>query len=265
MAGDFSLDPQSYKDACASPNTDKWQKAIEKELADLAHQKTWNLVELPPGAHLLRGRWVYKTKIDKNGNIEKYKARWVVKGFLQKYGIDYIETFSNTVKPMAYKTLFTLAAHQNLEIQQWDVKSAFPNAPLNECIYIEQPHGFQDHKYPTRACFLNKALYGLKQSARQWYIYLAKLLSELGYIPITSDQSIFINKSSGIIVISHIDDLLIFGPDIQAITALREALGKKLEISNLGDVLYYLGIEVIRDRANKLLCMSQQKFIEEIL
>ena len=84
---------------------------MEKELADLAHQKTWNLVELLPGAYLLRGRWVYKTKIDKNGNIEKYKARWVVKGFLQKYGIDYIEIFSNTVKPMAYKTLFALAAH----------------------------------------------------------------------------------------------------------------------------------------------------------
>ena len=265
LAGNFNLDPQSYKDACASPNADKWQKAMEKELADLANQKTWNLIELPPGAHLLRGRWVYKTKIDKSGNIEKYKARWVVKGFLQKHGIDYVETFSNTVKPMAYKTLFALAAYQDLEIQQWDVKSAFPNAPLNECIYVEQPHGFQDQKYPTRACSLNKALYGLKQSARQWYIYLAKLLSELGYIPITSDQSIFTNKSSGIIVTSHIDDLLIFGPDIQAITTLREALGKKVEISDLGDVSYYLGIEVTRDRAKKSLCMSQQKFIEEIL
>ena len=265
LSGSFSPDPQSYRDACASPNIDYWQKAMEKELADLAHQKTWNLVELPPGAHLLRGRWVYKTKIDKNGNIEKYKARWVVKGFLQKYGIDYVETFSNTVKPMAYKTLFALAAYRDLEIQQWDVKSAFPNAPLDEKIYVEQPHGFQDQKYPTRACLLNKALYGLKQSARQWYIYLAKLLSELGYIPITSDQSIFINKSDGVIVTSHIDDLLIFGPDIRVITSLREALGKKVEVSDLGEVSYYLGIEVTRNRASKLLYMSQQKFIEEIL
>ena len=91
------------------------------------------------------------------------------------------------------------------------------------------------------------------------------MLSELGYSPITSDQSIFINKSSGIIVTSHIDDLLIFGRDIQAITALREALGKKVEISDLGDILYYLGIEVTRNRVSKSLCMSQQKFIEEIL
>ena len=142
LAGSFSLDPRSYQDACAGPNKDYWQKAMEKELADLAHQKTWNLVDLPPGAHLLRGRWVYKTKIDKNGNIEKYKARWVVKGFLQKYGIDYVETFSNTVKPMAYKTLFALAAYRDLEVQQWDVKSAFPNVPLDEKIYVEQLHGF---------------------------------------------------------------------------------------------------------------------------
>ena len=82
---------------------------------------------------------------------------------------------------------------------------------------------------------------------------------------IQQDQSIFTNKSSSIIVISHIDDLLIFGPDIQAITILREALSKNIEISDLGDVLYYLGIEVIRERASKLLCMSQQKFIKEIL
>lgn len=258
-------DPETYKDACASPDAENWQKAMKSELANLVGQKTWNLVELPPGKNLLRGRWVFKTKIDKTGNIEKYKARWVVKGFLQKYGIDYFETFSNIVKPMAYKTLFALAAHNDLEIQQWDVKSAFPNAPLDECIYVEQPHGFQDQKYPTRACFLNKALYGLKQSARQWYIYLSKLLSELGYSPIASDQSIFINRSSGIIVTSHIDDLLVFGKDIQAIKNLKTTLSKEVEISDLGEISYYLGIQVNRDRAKKSLSMSQQKFIEEIL
>ena len=91
------------------------------------------------------------------------------------------------------------------------------------------------------------------------------MLSELGYSLITSDQSIFINKSSGIIVTSHIDNLLIFGPDIQAITALREALGKKVEISDLGDISYYLGIKITRNRASKSLCISQQKFIKEIL
>ena len=91
------------------------------------------------------------------------------------------------------------------------------------------------------------------------------MLSELGYSLITSDQSIFINKSSSIIVTSHIDNLLIFRLDIQAINALREALGKKVKISDLGDISYYLGIKITRNRASKSLCISQQKFIKEIL
>ena len=91
------------------------------------------------------------------------------------------------------------------------------------------------------------------------------MLSELGYSRITSDQLIFINKSSGIIVILYINDLFIFGPDIQANTILREALGKKVKISDLGDILYYLGIKVVRNRVSKSLYISQQKFIKEIL
>ena len=107
-------------------------------------------MDLPPNRKVLRGRWVYKTKLKPNRTINKHKARWVAKGFLQKYGIDFRETFSNTVKPMAYKTLLGLAAKLDWEVQQWDVKSAFPNAPLEDNleIYIEQPTGFVDPKHP---------------------------------------------------------------------------------------------------------------------
>ena len=89
---------------------------MQKEIKDLAAQNIWKLVDLPPNRKALKGRWVFKTKLGANDEIEKYKARWVVKGFLQKYGIDFTETFSNTVKPIAYKALFAWAAYRNLEI-----------------------------------------------------------------------------------------------------------------------------------------------------
>ncbi len=162
-------------------------EAMQKEIKDLAAQNTWKLVDLPPNRKALKGRWVFKIKLGANGEIEKYKARWVVKGFLQKYGIDFTETFSNTVKPMAYKALFAWAAYRNLEIQQWDVKSAFPNASLKEEIYMEQPTGFKNQRYLTKVCLLIKALYGLKQSAREWYFFLAKILIKLGFKTLGAD------------------------------------------------------------------------------
>ena len=126
-------DPTTYQDTRASPNRDKWQAAMEKELADLASQKTWELVDLPSKRKTLRSRQIYETKINKDGKINEYKARQIVKGFLQKHGI---------VKLIPYKTLFALATQNNLKIQQWDVKLAFPNTLLNKPIYVEQPYSF---------------------------------------------------------------------------------------------------------------------------
>ncbi len=91
---------------------------MKREIDDLKSQNTWSLVNAPKNRQIIKGRWVFKTKLDKNGFIDKYKARWVAKGFQQKYGIDYIETFSNTVKPMVFRALFALAAFNDLEIQQ---------------------------------------------------------------------------------------------------------------------------------------------------
>ena len=249
-------DPLSYKEAILSSNKDKWIKAMEKEVNSLKELNTWTLVDLPIKRKALKGRWVYKTKLNKDGSIDKYKARWVAKGFLQKYGIDYTETFSNTVKPMAYRLLFILGTYLDWEIEQWDIKSAFTNSPINEEIYIIQPTGFEDSKSPNKVCRLNKALYGLKQSARQWYYYLKELLQDLGFYSITSDQSIFINPKTNIIVTSHIDDLLLFSKNRDAIRDLKIQLSKRVEITDLGPTSYYLGIEINRDRKNKTISLS---------
>jgi len=190
---------------------------MELEIQSLKDNNTWILVDLPPNRKPIKGRWVYKTKLKQDGSIDKYKARWVAKGFLQKYVIDYTETYHNTVKPMAYRILFTLAAYYSWDIQQWDIKTAFINAPIEDNIeiYIIQPTGYEDPRYPIKVCRLNKALYSLKQSARQWHNCLSLLLKDLGFTSIISDQSVFIKFNTKMIVTSHIDDLLIFSNSIR--------------------------------------------------
>ena len=178
-------EPNSYKEAVNSPNKKEWQEAMNIEIKQLNKQNTWELVQLPSNRTSLKGRWVYKIKTDKDNKIIKYKARWVVKGYNQLYGIDYEETFANTYRPEIYRLLFALAAYYNWEIIQWDFKNAFTHADLDKEIYVEQPHGFLNNKY--KVCKLNKALYGLKQAPRQWYKHLSTYLEKLDFKIIIAD------------------------------------------------------------------------------
>src|SRR5450432_2258023 len=110
---------------------------METEISNLQNQAIWTLVESPKDRKVLKRKWVYKTKLDSKEKIEKYKARWVIKGFLQLFGLDYNETFANTVKPNAFRALFAIAAALDWEINQWDIKTAFINAFIDEEIYVK--------------------------------------------------------------------------------------------------------------------------------
>lgn len=109
----------------------------------ITENETWKLITAPKEAKIIQGRWVFRTKTDANGNITKYKSRWVVRGFQQENGINYTDTFASVVKPISYKTLSSVAAFQNMEIEQMDVKTAFLNSPIQEGVLVEQPHGFE--------------------------------------------------------------------------------------------------------------------------
>ena len=137
LLGTYQNEPKSYKEARNSPDWPHWLTAMGVEIDQLNKQKTWIIVDLPPNRTALKTRWVYKIKTNKNNKIIKYKARWVVKGFSQIYGIDYEETFANTCRPEVYKMLLYLAAYHNWEVVQWDFKNAFPHADVDKELYIE--------------------------------------------------------------------------------------------------------------------------------
>ncbi|CAD5174224.1 unnamed protein product, partial [Musa acuminata subsp. malaccensis] len=135
-------DPLSFSQAIESNDSEKWYDAMKEELKSMVQNDIWDLVELPNDCKRVGCKWIFKTKRDSMGNIERYKAKLVAKGFSQKEGIDYNETFSPVSKKDSLRIVIALVAHYDLELHQMDVKTAFLNGDLDKEIYMEQPEGF---------------------------------------------------------------------------------------------------------------------------
>ena len=142
----------------------------------MSSNDVWDLVEIPKGAKRVGCKWVYKTKFDSKGNVERFKARLVAKGFTQREGINYNETFSHVSSKDSFRIVMALVAHFDLELHQMDVKTAFLNGDLNEDVYMTQPEGFVVEGKEHLACRLKKSIYGLKQASRQWYLKFDKII-----------------------------------------------------------------------------------------
>lgn len=146
-----------------------WRVAMDSEIESIEKNKTWSLVDLPAGVKKVGVKWVYRTKYDEKGELEKYKARLVAKGYLQKHGIDYEEVYAPVARMETVRTVVALAAQRNWKVLQLDVKSAFLHGELIEDVYVEQPKGYEVEGSENKVYKLHKALYGLKQAPRAWF------------------------------------------------------------------------------------------------
>jgi len=257
-------EPRTYRGAVSGGDAKQWEKSMEDEVNSLTENHTWDLVDRPKDRAVLTGKWVYKHKRGSNGEILRYKSRWVVRGFEQREGLDYYETFASVVKPMSYKLLFAIAAANDLEIEQMDVKTAFLYGDIDTEIYVEQPEGMGAIGELHKVYKLNKALYGLKQSPRVWYFTLTAYLKTLGFEPLTADNCIF-HDSKGTYIAVFVDDLLMVGPSKANISMIKAKLSERFHMTDLGPCKYYLGMEVTRDRQNRTLKLSQRSYLEKVL
>jgi hypothetical protein len=174
-------DPTSFEEAMKSDHSSKWLEAMEDEMRSMNANKVWDLEIIPKGAKTVGCKWVYKTKLDSQGNIERYKARLVAKGFTQREGIDYNETFSPVSCKDSFRIIMVLVAHYDLELHQMDVKTAFLNGDLEENVYMAQPKGFVMERKERLGCRLKKSIYGLKQASRQWYLKFDQTIKNFGF------------------------------------------------------------------------------------
>ena len=147
--------PTNYKSAISDLESSKWLEAMNAEMQSMRDNQVWDLVELPPDSRAIGSKWLFKRKPDMHGKIHTYKARLVAKGYTQIEGIDYEETFSPVAMIKSIRILLAIAAYYDYEIWQMDVKTAFLNGHLSEDVYMVQPEGFVDPKYPKRVCKLN--------------------------------------------------------------------------------------------------------------
>jgi hypothetical protein len=132
---DASPIPSSVRTALADPH---WRRAMEEYAALLANH-TWDLVPCPPGTNVVTGKWLFRHKLTSDGSLDRYKARWVLRGFTQRPGVDYDETFSPVVKFATVRTVLSLALSRDWAIHQLDVKNAFLHSTLTETVYCSKP------------------------------------------------------------------------------------------------------------------------------
>ncbi|RVW69693.1 Retrovirus-related Pol polyprotein from transposon TNT 1-94 [Vitis vinifera] len=209
----------------------EWKKAVQDEIDALEKNGTWTITDLPVGKRPVGCKWIFTIKYKADGSVERFKARLVARGFTQSYGIDYQETFAPVAKLNTIRILLSLAVNQDWCLQQLDIKNAFLNGDLEEEVYMEIPPGFEGSMAKNQA-----------------------------------DHTLFVKKSHAgkmAILIVYVDDIILSGNDMEELQNLKKYLSEEFEVKDLGNLKYFLGMEVARSR--KGIVVSQRKYILDLL
>ena len=263
------LDPATYEDAINSKNAHECQWAMESEYQSLNENGTWELRPLPKGRRAIGAKWVYKTKTDKNGNIARFKAQFVAKGFKQVEGVDFDETFAPTVNKTSLRILIAIAAANSWPLHNLDALTAFLNGVMDKEVFIEQPKGFEvvGTNGERLYCFLKKAIYGLKQAGRTWWQAIHQHLISIGFTASPSDTCLYVRTRGAKIVILaiYVDDFIVTGSDQLCLNEFKKELQAKYKINDLGPLELTLGMRVDRCADTGTITISQAAYTKAVL
>ncbi len=255
--------PNSYHEAVQSPNAACWIVAMQAEYNLIIRNKTYLLINLPHGWRAINACWLFKLKQLASSLSDCKKAQWVMKGYLQVFGLDFSETYTPVVRLKNLCLLLTIAVALGLHVHTMDVKLAFLHIKK---IYIQQPKGFMSAEHPNKVCLLLKSLYGLKQAPHVWNQEIDSHLQCHGYVPTDADLCVYICCIGGAItfISLYVDDCTIITSD-SLLQATKDVLMAKFDMTDLGEASSVLGIEVIHDHKHSLILLCQVGHIDAIL
>ncbi|KAL2149535.1 hypothetical protein VTH82DRAFT_8186 [Thermothelomyces myriococcoides] len=231
----------------------------------LQERDVYYLVEKRPGMHILPSKWVYDEKTDPSTGKKTPRARWVVCGNFDEGSWKAQDVYAAVVNSVTVKIFFAIVAIEDLECYQFDFKTAFLNAPIPDGVdyHVELPPGL--NKPPGMACKLKKALYGLRQSPLYWFLALKPVLEEIGFEAIPSDLCLFHHNQTGALLVLYVDDMLMGARDVSIVNDIRDRIREKYDLKELGEPKRFLGLDVIRDRPNRKIFLSQETYITALL
>jgi hypothetical protein len=217
---------KTIAEAYSSPDTDYWKEAVRSEMDSIMSNGTWEVVERPYECKPVGCKWVLKKKLRPDGTIDKYKAILVAKGYTQKEGGDFFDTYSPVARLTTIRVLLSLAASHGLLVHQMDVKTTFLNGELEEEIYMDQSEGFVVKGQEGMVCKLVKSFYGLKQAPKQWHDKFDRTLTSVGFVINEADKCVYYRYGGGegVILCLYVDDILIFSTSLELIKEVKDFL-----------------------------------------
>jgi hypothetical protein len=257
----------TLQQALNGPDAVEWQEAIDYEISQLEKLGAWEVVDPPPRANIIPCHYVLATKRGPTGEKLKLRARLVANGQRQQHGLDYSETFAPTSNMSTIRTVLAMAAQNDWEIHQVDIKSAYLHAEIKEDIYMRPPPGYLRAGDEGKVLRLLRCLYGLKQAGFEWSEELASVFLKIGFTRSQIDQAVYFKRSADehMVVTVSVDDMAVTSKRLQDITHFKDQLRHYFEISDLGELSWLLGLKVERDRSTRTITLSQNAYVDTIL
>ncbi|CAI7771629.1 unnamed protein product [Closterium sp. NIES-53] len=259
--------PRSYAEAIEGPYSSQWQSAMDAEMASWKFTGTYVDEVPPPGANIVSGMWIFRVKRPP-GSPPVFKARYVARGFSQRQGVDYFQTFSPTLKMTTLRVLLHVAAQRDYEIHSLDFSTAFLQGSLHEEIWLRRPPGFTGSFPPSTQWSLRRPVYGLRQAPREWHDTLRTTLAALGFAPSTADPSLFLRTDTSLplfYILVYVDDLVFATVDTAGLAHVKSELQKRHTCTDLGELRSYLGLQITRDRAQCTITLTQSHMVQQVL
>ena len=262
--------PATYGEALRGPEGKGWQIAFDAEVKSLNDNKVYTVVDRPLKKKVVKAKWVLRRKLLLGGKLDKLKARIVAKGFTQREGIDYDETFSPTVRFESIRLMVAAAAADDMHTHQMDVTTAFLYASLDEEVYMELMEGMEGYGEPGKVARLWKAIYGLKQASRMWNLHIDGILASMGFIRLTGDHGVYFkwDGENRVWLALYVDDIFLISLSLANIVESKKTLGADMKVKDMGVAQYLLGIELRRRQLGMQdgdILLVQEKYVIEIL